>query len=217
MREWFIGKFGLAEADQVIPAYQVRDLELGAHDEARDAAVATGPSPAQFSEALPPDQEHATVTPEQAAALQAENARLQGELAAAQTAQRATRDAAVRAEQTAFCERLVTEGRISADAAKVWALELGNVATADTPVHFGEGATQRPLLDAMREQLAALPPRVEFTELATAGRAAGDGSTLGNREVADRASAWRTKREAAGQTLSFTEAVDAVRAGKDQE
>lgn len=111
------------------------------------------------------------MTPQEAQALQAENDRLKAELATAAAAQRQARHTAVRAEQTAFCERLVTEGRLSADSAAVWAWELGNVATAETPVHFGEGATQRPLLDALREQLAALPVRVEFAELATTQRA----------------------------------------------
>ncbi|MFM2056048.1 MAG: hypothetical protein RLY71_433 [Pseudomonadota bacterium] len=223
LREWLIGKFDLATADAVVPSWDVASLENAARDELREAStdVATA-TPVSFSAPQEP-----TVTPQEAQALQAENARLKAELDAATAAQRKARHTALRAEQTAFCERLVTEGRLSADGAAVWALELGNVATADTPVHFGEGATQRPLLDALREQLAALPVRVEFAELATTQRAdpqAGSGSGAGHIDFAapqgytvDGGSAALHRRVKAYQAshpgTSYDAALTAVQAG----
>ena len=179
LREWFIGKFGRDEADTVIPSYQVGDLERGAQDEIREAAVARAVTPltqpAMPAFATPPETR---VTPEEAAALQAENNRLAAELAASQAAQQATartsRVAQATASAVAFAEGLVAEAKVPKDRAEVVVAALVALAGADDgkPVEFGEGAARAPLEPAVRELLSGLQPLVEFAEVATGGRAA---------------------------------------------
>ncbi len=170
LREWFIGKFGQAEADTVIPSYKVQSLEQGAQDEVREAAAedaAKGqadagiPPAPQFSEPRPPKKE-ATVTLEEKAALEAENKRLLAELSAAKATQ-------VHAEHLAFCEGvagLPTEHR------KTFAAVFDHLAAQPEVVQFGEGDACAPLADQIKTALQALPPLLVFGEIATSANAA---------------------------------------------
>jgi hypothetical protein len=179
MREWFIGKFGLQEADKVIPGYQVQSLEQAAQDEVREAAaesasgadtnnlVAGNLAAPAFSAPEP------AVTPAQAQALETENARLKADLAAAQATQRQARLAAAHAENVAFAEGLVAQGRLPKGHLDIVVAELDHHAAQPAPVEFGETGARKPLVTELKAMLAALPVRVEFGEVATAGRAAG--------------------------------------------
>jgi len=65
MRDWLIAKFGLEEADKALPSWNVQTLaDLAAQPEASE--------PSAFAD--PPTHEENHVTPEQKAALEAENA-----------------------------------------------------------------------------------------------------------------------------------------------
>lgn len=193
LREWLIGKFGREEADVVIPSFHVGDLERGAQDEIREAAVARA-SNAPASQPAFADPLEPSVTPEQAAALQAENDRLAAELAASRAAQaeaaRAARLSGVTADATAFTESLVAQGRLPVGHAPVVVATLVALAGIDAaaPVEFGEGADRAPVEPALRQLLQALPPGVEFSEVATATQAAAQG----------------------GQAVAFAEASGAV-------
>ncbi len=168
LREWFIGKFGQAEADTVIPSYKVQSLEQGAQDEVREAAAedaAKGqadagiPPAPQFSE---PQRKEPLVTLEEKAALEAENKRLLAELAAAKATQ-------VHAAHAAFCEGvagLPTEHR------KTFAAVLDHLAAQPEVVQFGEGDARAPLADQLKASLQSLPPLVVFGEVATSASAA---------------------------------------------
>lgn len=162
LREWFIGKFGQAEADTVIPSYTVKSLEQGAQDEVRDAAatdINAMPAP-QFSESNPPET---TVTPEQKAALEAENTRLRAELATHQATQ-------VHAAHVAFCDGLPGVMPAWRDVAVA---TLDHLAAQPAVVEFGEGEARAPLVDKFKAMLTALPAAVQFGETATGQRAAG--------------------------------------------
>lgn len=164
LREWIIGKFGQEEADKVVPGYTVSSLEQSAQDELRKES-AVSPS---FAEQ--PNQEN-VVTPEQLAALEAENAQLKSELAASKTAQ-------IHATHAAFAETLVASGQLVPAQVEIAVATLDFFAGAETPVEFGEGEAKKPLIDGFKEFLSGLPKRIEFAETATGAKAAGEGSVM---------------------------------------
>ena len=168
LRDWFIAKFGQDEADRVIPGYQVQSLEQGAQDEVREAAAesattgadATSSAASAFTE---PQPKETTVSPEEKAALEAENLRLRNELAQHQAA-------TAHAANVAFCEALT-------GVAPAWramtVATLDHLAAQPAVVEFGEGDAKAPLADQFKAFLQALRPVVEFGESATGDRAAG--------------------------------------------
>lgn len=166
LREWILGKFGQEEADKVVPGYEVRALELGAQEEINksraDAAVASA-----FSDPNP--QPETSVTPEEKAALEAENQRLREQIAQNDARQR-------HAANLAFADALVAEGRMLPAARDVVVATLDHLADQTEPVEFGEGDARAPLADAYKAMLKAQPRIVEFGEQATRERAATPGS-----------------------------------------
>lgn len=167
LRDWLLTKFGREEADQVVPGYLVQSLEQSAQDELRAelSPATTDPAPA-FAE-------EPTMTPEQIAALQAENARLKAETDALRRSQAELRRSALHAENVAFAEQLGSEGRLAVAHQPVIVAVLDALACGDQPVEFGEGEARRPLAAAVRDVLAKLPQSVEFGEVATGARAVG--------------------------------------------
>lgn len=127
----------------------------------------------------PSQTETTTVTPEEAAALKAKNDQLAAELAAAQTTLKTQATEATTAAHAAFAEGLIAEARIApADKALVIAT-LNHLAPPALPgdksaqvVEFGEGEAKKPMADALKDWLKALPKRVEFSEQASRDRAA---------------------------------------------
>lgn len=125
-----------------------------------------------------PDQpapEDATVTPEEAARLAQENADLKARLDAATAAQAKAALDAIHEKNAAFAETLAREARIPADSVPLVTAALDFAQTPDADgqvVEFGEGDEAKPMHQALRDLLAALPPRVEFGEVATKDRAA---------------------------------------------
>jgi hypothetical protein len=228
LREWLIGKFGREEADAVIPGFEVRNLELGAQDELREAAQeqqasAELPLNPQFSEPKEP-----VMTPEQIAALQAERDRIAAELARLQAAQREQEEARAAAQRTqvqagalAFAEGLVAQGRLEQGraaplAAALAALE-GGTATTGT-VEFGEGEQRAAVAPLVRELLGKLPVMVDLGEVATAG-AAGVASVAfaeGAASGVDRQALHRkvVAYRAAHPGTGYEAALDAVQAGR---
>lgn len=211
LREWLLVKFGVDEADKVLPNYDVSALELGAQDEVREAAaeaaVATGaandgtgamlPAP-QFSD---PQPKEPTVTPEEKAALEAENTRLRAELAAHKAAQ-------VHAAHVAFCE-----GQTGVLPAwrEVAVATLDHLVAQSEVVQFGEGEAQKPLAEQLKAMLAALPAPVQFGEHATHARAAGATVDLTDAEaISARAQQVQAQAEAAGQHITHAHAVSQV-------
>lgn len=120
---------------------------------------ATNPSPS-FSEVKPKEP---TVTPEEKAALEAENTRLRAELASNKATQ-------IHAAHLAFCEGL--KG-LPLAARGVVVATLDHLAL-DAAVDFGEGDGKAPLLDALKAVFTALPAPVQLGENATKSRAATD-------------------------------------------
>ena len=176
IREWLIGKFGQDEADKVIPTYEVRSLEISAIEKSAEPAESDTAIPApRFSEQnLPIDQptaqEASTVTPEEAAALEAENAQLKEQL-------RQNRLAGIHAGHVAFAETLITAGKVLPAEQTVVVATLDHFANQDTPVEFAEGDENKPILDGLKSLLERLPKAVEFSEVATHAAAGDTGGT----------------------------------------
>ena len=162
MRDWMIGRFGQDEADKVIPGYAVGSLEASAQVE---LAKDTQETPAPMSYSENPDKETSIVTPEQKAALEAENAQLKSQLSALKAAQ-------IHAGHAAFAEGLIAAGQMVPAQQAVAVALLDALAAQETPVEFGEGDDKAPLIDAFKVFLSEMPKRIEFGETATGKKAA---------------------------------------------
>lgn len=172
LRDWMLSKFGSVDADKAVPGYLVQSVEQGAQDELRES---TSPVDAPITPAF---AEETTMTPQEIAALQAENARLKADAEALRRSQAELRRAALHAENVAFAEQLGSEGRLAVAHHPVIVAALDALGSGDQPVEFGEGAARQSLAAAVRDVLAKLPQSVEFGEVATASRTAGDTGTV---------------------------------------
>jgi len=121
----------------------------------------------EFSFAEPTHRENA-VTPEEKAALEAENAQLKADLSALKTAQ-------IHADNVSYVESLVASGHLVPAQVSVAVATLDFFSVAETPVEFGEGDDKAPLIDGFRKFLSDMPKRIEFGETATGKKAAGEG------------------------------------------
>lgn len=188
LREWFIGKFGQDEADKVIPGYTVKNLEQSAsaellaghpQDELKESQTAEVPAPA-FTE-----KGSNEVSPEEKAALEAENASLKKQVADATARDKATQADARHADHANFAEGLVKAGTLLPAHKDVAVATLDFMSSGEKVVEFGEGDAKKPLVDAFKGLLQAMPKVVEFGEKAKAAGipatvefAAADGYTV---------------------------------------
>lgn len=211
LREWIISKFGLADADNVIPGYQVTSLEQAAVDEVRQAASEQGDTEAlqpipSFSES---QRQESTVTEAEAALLRTQNAEQATRIAQLEAAQQAARMQGVHAAHVAFCEGL--KGLAPA-LHGVAVATLDHLAAQPTAVEFGEGEARAPLLDQLKAMLTALPPAVTFGEHATSERAGKSVDFADPQAISDAATALQTEAAGKGQVLTHAQAVAAVSA-----
>ncbi|WCG81585.1 peptidase [Pectobacterium sp. A5351] len=176
LREFIISKFGMEEADSVLPSWQLDTLRDEAMRE--DKTVQANPA---FNEPIPVNptspHEDTTVTKEEIEALQAENARLKADAATRLAADTKLRQETVHAGNVAFAEKLVTEGRLVPAAKAVVVALLDEVSKGDKPVEFAEGEVKKPLASAFKELLGGTGPVLNFSEHATKDRVNVDLST----------------------------------------
>lgn len=124
-----------------------------------------------------------TVTPEAAAALQAQNEALAAQLATAQTALQAQAATANTAVHAAFAETLVAGAKVPATFKDFLVATLDHLeppAAEGTPAFasFGEGEAAQTLAAGFKGFLSALPERVAFGEQATRDRAVADAAAM---------------------------------------
>lgn len=117
-----------------------------------------------------------SMTPEQIAQMQAENARLRQDLATSKAAEAAREAAALRGGAVEFAEGLIAEGRLKPKHKQLLSELIVQIATpaADGKVvqFAADDGPTRPLVEAVKGFLkAALPKQVEFGEFAGADRA----------------------------------------------
>lgn len=187
LRDWLIGKFGQDEAERAMPSWFVEDMEAASH---RGNDINPGFSEEATTPTDSPAPEDTAVTPFDAARLAQENADLKARLDAATAAQAKAAADAIQKDNTAFAEGLAKEARIPADraplvAAALTALQTQAKGADDQPVQFGEGDETKPMHAALADFLKALPPQVEFGEVATQARAAGDADAVEYAEGTD--------------------------------
>lgn len=172
-RDWFIGRFGLEEADKVLPDWQIEAIkEL--------AAVPQTHAPAEFTESPPPPENHENketpmsleqeLAAEKAAreAAEKEAAESKAELKKLQHEQHtALRDGA-HEQNVEYAEGLVKTGRLK-PADKDLVVKVLDFAEypADVTADFGEGSKKQPLSDALRAFFTAvLPKQIQGGEMA---------------------------------------------------
>lgn len=165
MRDWILGKFGQADADTAVPGYTVKNLEQSAQSELAKSQTAEVPAPA-FTE------KGSTVTPEEAAALEAENAQMKKQLADASSRDKASRAAALHAENASFAEGLTKAGTLLPAHKDVIVASLDQLGAGEQVVEFGEGDSKKPLVDALKAMLSGMPKLVNFGEAAGAEKSA---------------------------------------------
>ncbi|WP_102226865.1 hypothetical protein [Acidimangrovimonas sediminis] len=149
LRDFLIDRFGLDDADKVLPAYQIEWLDETDDDAPRFAAPPANPKP----------KKEATVPKEPDPAFAAREAELQ------EREQRiAAREAeTAHASNVSFAEKLVTDGKlIPASQEKVVAIL--DALPAETSVSFSEGGEKLAPGAALRQVLEAQPKVVSFGE-----------------------------------------------------
>lgn len=168
MRDWMIGKFGLDEADKVIPDWSVTDLQTSAatkDDETGAPLCCAEQEETMKTRIIALEAALATANQtianfqEQVAAKDTRIATLVTEIGGIRKEQR-------QADFAAFCDSLPT--KISPVLRPVVMATMERLADAD-PVEFGEGdnKTSKPALQAYQEELKGLPDVVAFGEQAT--------------------------------------------------
>ncbi len=160
LRDFLIEKFSLDDADRVLPAWQVQSLQEDAVREEVKQIYDTPPSPI-FNEPDDKPDEGGTMSEEEKqrlAALEAENAQLKAAQAQAQREK-------MHAENAAFAESLVAEGKLSPKQ-KEAALALLN--TEHDSAEFSEDDFKQRL----KAFLTELPKSIEFNEVATKDKVA---------------------------------------------
>lgn len=231
LRDWLIQEKGQEMADQMLPDWQIESLREISQRASEDPAGSTRPfGSASFADRRDADfldvagapsnpakkeDPSMTKTPEQ---LQTDLDAANAQIRTLQAADRKRADETRHADNVSFADVLVAEARWPVGAKDVLVASLNHLATPvdSACVSFGDGDAAKPLHQVLREQLQALPPIVSFSEVA-GKRGAGADAALSDRQIADRAAAYRTRQAAKGQNISTAQAVDAVHAGTDKE
>ncbi|MCL2790114.1 MAG: hypothetical protein FWD79_05665 [Desulfobulbus sp.] len=173
LREWMIGKFGLADADQALPGWEVDAVQE--EDAQNDEATAAMPA---YAEGTQHTQEDGMETPEQLAAKEAALREKEAAFAEREAKLQQQERAALHREHLDFAEGLIKEGRLLPAHREQAVAMLDCAATLEggQVVEFGEGKTLA-MGEALKSFLAAQPKIVEFGEIAkpeagTAGQVA---------------------------------------------
>jgi hypothetical protein len=213
MREWLLAKFGQETADQVIPDWQIETIREAARqddDAPRVAFADPENAPAGASPAKPTTEEN-HVTPEQAAALEAENAQLKQQLATAEADKQKQAAARRHADNVAYAEQLIGDGKL-APKHKDAVVAFLDFSEADASLEFGEGDTKQPLAGAFKSFLGELPKVVEFGEHATKDKATGTQESVA--EFGESADPERLKQHQAIQAHMAEHKVDYATAAR---
>ena len=151
------------------------------------------------------------MTPEEKAALEAENAQLKQKLAAAEAEQKTAAAAKRHGEHLAYAEQLVGEGKL-APKHKDAVVAFLDFADGEAALEFGEGDAKQPLATAFKSFLGDLPKVVEFGEHATKDKVAGTQESVA--EFGESADPERLKQHQAIQAHMAEHKVDYATAAR---
>lgn len=213
VREWLIGKEGIDAANQILPDYQISELEYETQRQLQQTAT---PS---FSEGNMSTQNQET--PEQ------KIARLEQELAASkqqQTADFSEQEKNLKAREKALAEKeigaqvdkFITDGKVT-QAHKVGLVAfMAGLDEGSQTIEFGEGdkAVKQSPRQFMADFLSNLPKSIEYSEV-SGGAGGQPQEEMTAQELAVKVSAYHKKQQAAGNHISFSEAAAAVAEGKE--
>jgi hypothetical protein len=158
LREWIIEKFGAEAADKTLPSWSISWIDEAARPSTQDNHFA---APQEKSSVTP--QSTANPTNPQPASPSVDEAVLQARLSQIEARERA----ADTAENIAFAEKLVGEGRLT-PAVKDRAVALLNAlpgeVASEQQIAFAEGSVERKVAPRLllQEILSALPQTVTF-------------------------------------------------------
>lgn len=212
LREWLIGKFGLEDADKIIPQYAVQQLEQSAQQDINEAADATNQF--AFHEPNPnPGDIMSLEEKNRFAELEAENQRLKQQQVDFAEQQKQAKSAADHASHLAFAEELIKAGKLLPAQKDLTVATLDYMAGQESTVEFGEGDGKKPLIEAFKtDLLAKLPKQVEFGEFG-----GGDADVVNNRDpaaIVKAAVAYQFSESQQGRTISAADAVAFVTKNK---
>lgn len=153
LREFFIDRFGLEDADRALPSWRIEWLGQMPGDSPAPTAAAYAAEPAPTKESVPVTQADPAF-----AAREAE--------IAAREARIATREAEIaHAANVAFAERLVEEGRLL-PVSRDRVVAILDALPGGVTVSFAAGEAPVPTAEALRAVLEAQPKVVTFGALA---------------------------------------------------
>lgn len=215
VRDYITEKDGTEKAEAVLPSWTLDSLQEG-------AAVAMAAPVESPSEQLSYSEEEEMDKKEMAA-----NAERQRNLDAMREAELERREQELARREAAFAESkrlaeaetfvntIVSEGRLT-PAQSAGLADFMAKLTAEDVLEFAEGDGRKKTSPAafMKAFLSRLPKQVNFSE---ASAPTGGEEELDPEEAATRAVAFQERRRAAGIVITTTEALAAVKAGKDRE
>lgn len=218
LRDWMLAEKGAEEADKLLPAWNIEDLERQALRQEERARNTPDPATPAYAEPTTPET---TMTPEQIAALQAENERNKAQLAQFQereTAIAAAEHMAAVAAIDASLEPHVKAGRLlpaHRQAVANFMAALPDGTAGDVAViEFGEAEEGKPAPKLsprafMAAFLGSLPKAVDYSERGNGTVA--NGGAMTPQQLATKATAKRAEiQQKEGRTISFTEATNLV-------
>ncbi|MCM2291085.1 hypothetical protein NAC44_01920 [Allorhizobium sp. BGMRC 0089] len=153
LRDFFIEKFGMDDADKALPSYRIDWLS-----DAEITPPAPQPSFSTHPNVLPTTKEPVVTQPNP------DFAAREADLNAREARLKAREREAAEAENAAFAEQLVVDGRLL-PASKDKVVSILNALPTETAVSFSAGEASVPLADALRDLLAAQPKAVSFGAL----------------------------------------------------
>ncbi|PPD36757.1 MAG: peptidase [Methylomonas sp.] len=164
LREWIIGQFSKEQADAVLPADAVAQLEQSAQIELERALA----EPIELAEQkiIPTIGDNMSDQDKQELLrLRAENEQLQRERAEFAERERKHKIDTAHAENLAFAESLIKDGRLLPVSKNVVVSLLDFMSGLDQLIEFSEAGATKPLLDAVKiDWLAKSPKLIEFGE-----------------------------------------------------
>ncbi|MGO1073222.1 hypothetical protein [Lysobacter sp. CA199] len=185
LRDWVLTKFGAEDADQIVPNWLIESL--------REAALIEPNSGPAFCDPPRITPQETTVTPEQKAAIEAENTRLKARVQELEQRDAGTAQETQHTQNLSFADGLVTGGRLPPKHKDVVVAWLDHSSGGEQTLEFGEGEAKQPLADAVKAFLSDLPQSVSFGETATKTAVAKDGPVNPLVADAERRSEHRTR------------------------
>ena len=202
VRDYITEKDGTEKAEAVLPAWTLDSLQEGA------AVAMTTPEPepeTSYSEEEPMDKNE--MNEREAALERREQELLRREAEFAESKRLA--------EAETFVNSAVSEGRLTPAQSAGLADFMAKLDSEDV-LEFAEGDGRKKTSPAafMKDFISRLPKQVNFSEQSAP---VGGDEELDPQEAATRAVAFQERRRAAGIVITTTEALAAVKAGKDRE